>query len=70
MTPETFENIRIWAGFSVTSLAATLRIDRRTVHRYKSGEMKIPGPIEVLMELLENNETAREQLRHDPKPRR
>jgi transcriptional regulator with XRE-family HTH domain len=54
MTPETFRTIRQKAGLSQARLAALLRLgDGRTIRRYEAGERTIPGPVSLLMEMIE-----------------
>jgi transcriptional regulator with XRE-family HTH domain len=55
MTPETFRTIRQQAGLSQARLAALLRLgDGRTIRRYEGGERTIPGPVSLLMEMIED----------------
>jgi len=55
MTPEQFRAIRQRAGLSQARLAALLRLsDGRTIRRYESGERPIPGPVSLLMEMIED----------------
>jgi DNA-binding transcriptional regulator YiaG len=57
MTPEQFSAIRERAGLSQARLAALLRIgDGRTIRRYEAGERSIPGPVSLLMELIDQGE--------------
>jgi DNA-binding transcriptional regulator YiaG len=54
MTPEQFRAIRKRAGLSQARLAALLRLsDGRTVRRYEAGERPIPGPVSLLMEMID-----------------
>jgi DNA-binding transcriptional regulator YiaG len=54
MTPERFRAIRQRAGLSQARLAALLRLsDGRTIRRYETGERSIPGPVLLLMEMLD-----------------
>jgi transcriptional regulator with XRE-family HTH domain len=54
MTPEAFRAIRQRAGLSQARLAALLRIgDLRTIRRYETGERPIPGPVSLLMEMID-----------------
>jgi transcriptional regulator with XRE-family HTH domain len=54
MTPERFRAIRQRAGLSQARLAALLRLsDGRTIRRYETGERSIPGPVSLLMEMLD-----------------
>jgi DNA-binding transcriptional regulator YiaG len=55
MTPEQFRAIRQRAGLSQARLAELLRLsDGRTVRRYEAGERSIPGPVSLLMEMIED----------------
>jgi transcriptional regulator with XRE-family HTH domain len=57
MTPERFRAIRQRAGLSQARLAALLRLsDGRTIRRYEAGERPIPGPVSLLMEMLDRGE--------------
>ena len=54
MTPAQFKAIREGAGLSASALAKYLRLaEPKTIYRYENGERKIPGPVAVLMEMIE-----------------
>lgn len=49
------EQLRRWldeGGLSVTDLARELDVDRSTIHRYLSGETRIPRTVELALEAL------------------
>ena len=50
MTPETFKEIRLTLGLSLSELAEGLRVIPRTVRRYENGERFISGSIARHME--------------------
>ena len=57
MTPAQFRSIRERAGLTLEALAKILRLsDKKTVHRYETGERAISGPVQILMELLDAGE--------------
>lgn len=57
MTPDQFRAIRERAGLSLARLATLLRMsDKKTIHRYETGERAISGPVSILMELLDAGE--------------
>jgi len=63
MTPAKFRSIREGAGLSLAGLAALLRMsDKKTIHRYETGERAISGPVQILMEMLEAGELPRRYL--------
>lgn len=53
MTAAEFVRIRDAAGLSQAQLATTLRIAVTTVANYENGRRRIPGPVSLLMELLD-----------------
>jgi transcriptional regulator with XRE-family HTH domain len=54
MTPYRFREIRERANLSQRGLARLLRLgDKSTVFRYENGSVGIPGPVSIVMEMLE-----------------
>lgn len=54
MTPAQFKAIREGAGLSASALAKGMRLAGPvTIYRYENGERKIPGPVAVLMGMIE-----------------
>ena len=54
MTPAQFKSIREGAGLSANALAKHMRLaEPKTIYRYENGERKIPGPVAVLMGMIE-----------------
>lgn len=53
MTPQDFRTIRHQAGMSFTQCADYLQNTTRSVRRYEDGTRPIPGPVAVLMGMLE-----------------
>jgi DNA-binding transcriptional regulator YiaG len=54
MTPGRIRLLRHTTGLSQRELARVLRLaDRRTVQRWEAGEIAPPGPVTVLLELIE-----------------
>ena len=51
MTPQQFREARRELGLSQIKLAKALQVTERTVRRYEYGEVEIPGPVEVLIDL-------------------
>jgi transcriptional regulator with XRE-family HTH domain len=54
-TKEEFANARRSMGMTAKQLAKTLRMgdsSDRTIRRYESGQIPIPGPLSVAMEAL------------------
>lgn len=64
MTTEEFNRIFVASTMTQQELANYLRVHIRSVQRYLAGELRIIGPVEKLMELL-NEKIAREY----PKPK-
>lgn len=58
MTPDQARAVRAAAGLTIQRLAALMRVDRRTVMRWEggSGTVAIPGPAQVLYQLLERDQ--------------
>lgn len=55
MTPTEFRHIRHALGLSTEGLARVLSVHSgRTVRRWEAGDRNIPGPVRVLMRLLES----------------
>lgn len=54
MTPHQFGAIRERAGLSPKQLSEILRSDVRTVRRWEAGERAIPGPVSLLMEMVDD----------------
>lgn len=54
MTARQFAAIRERAGISQLQLAGMLRSDVRTVRRWEAGERSVPGPVSLLMEMVED----------------
>lgn len=57
MTPDTVKQIREQLGLSQSGMARLLRLHpvngRRTVRRWELGEVPVPGPAAVALELLD-----------------
>lgn len=53
MTPERFKQIREEATLTQAEAAKYLRVHLRSVQKWEGDERAIPGPVEVLMEMLE-----------------
>jgi len=54
-TKEDFSKAKLDLGMTGTQLAKTLRMGKgadRTIRRYESGELPIPGPLSVAVEAL------------------
>ncbi len=52
MTATEFQRARAALGWTLERAAKELQVDKRTVARYKSGEVRIPGPVDRLMSLF------------------
>lgn len=64
MTPERFKTIRLALGLTAQGLADVLQIaDGRTVRRWEAADRAIPGPVKLLMFLLERGLVSKRQLR-------
>lgn len=54
MTPKEIKDIRNWLGLSQSDFAMMLGIaSDRTIRRWEDGDKNIPGPVEVLCDLIE-----------------
>lgn len=63
MTPTELKATRRGFGLSAAKFARLLRIgDGRTVRRWEAGECDIPGPVTVIVELLQKSSQARRLL--------
>jgi transcriptional regulator with XRE-family HTH domain len=59
MDKDRFATIRRGAGLSQPELADLLRIaERKTISRYETGARPIPGPISLLMEMIDTGRLA------------
>jgi DNA-binding XRE family transcriptional regulator len=54
MTGEEFKKIRLSKGMTQTELATLLGITRMTIFKYEKERVKISGPVELCMTLLES----------------
>jgi DNA-binding transcriptional regulator YiaG len=55
MTPTQLKAARHSLGLSAEAFARLVRVGNgRTVRRWEAGEREIPGPVEVIVELLVN----------------
>jgi len=52
MTPRQLKRVKKKLGLSLTQMAAALTVNRRTLCRYLSGEMPIPGWAAVILNNL------------------
>ena len=63
MTPNELKAARHALGLSAEGFARLVRVESgRTVRRWESGERDIPGPVIVLVELVQTCPQARERL--------
>lgn len=54
MTANEFRSARTRLGLSQAGLGALMRCDERTVRRWEAGDREVPGPVEVLLQALED----------------
>ena len=52
MTPAAFRAALAALGYTQSGFAAFARVDARTVRKWAAGDRAIPGPVEVLLEML------------------
>jgi DNA-binding transcriptional regulator YiaG len=62
MTPKQFNSALEVTGFTQTSLAATIKVNDRTVRRWASGEAEVPTAVAMLLKLMLKTETTAEGL--------
>ena len=62
MTPEEFKEAQNRLGLTNEQAAAALRVSVRTVEKWRQGSRSIPGPTEVVIELLERYKDAAKYL--------
>jgi DNA-binding transcriptional regulator YiaG len=63
MTPSDLKAARHALGLSAQRFASLLRVaDGRTVRRWEAGDSDIPGPVIVILDLLQNCPQARKRL--------
>lgn len=63
MTPTELKAARRSLGLSAEGFARLVRVDSgRTVRRWEAGERDIPGPVTVIVELLQRSAEARALL--------
>ena len=62
MTPEEFKAAQARLGLTNKQTAGALRVSLRTVEKWRQGSRSIPGPTEVVIELLERYEGAAKYL--------
>ena len=55
MSPETFRAIRKGRAMTQAQVATFLAVKTRSVRRYEAGDRGISGPVEKLMEWLEQS---------------
>lgn len=54
MTPAQFKQIRRQANLSVQECADLIRVSDRAIRRYEDGTREISGPVNLLLELVED----------------
>ena len=59
MDATAFKAIREGAELTQQALAHRLRVNIRSVQKWEGAERKIPGPVQILMELLERGRLPR-----------
>ena len=63
MTPAEFRAVRTRHKITVERLAAMLGLaSGRTVRRYQSGETAIPQRVALVMQLIDSNQSVRDEL--------
>ncbi len=63
MTPSELKSARHALGLSAQGFARPLRIkEGRTVRRWEAGDIPVPGPVEVIVELLLLSKAVREHF--------
>jgi DNA-binding transcriptional regulator YiaG len=63
MTAAELKSARHALGLTVDGFARIVRVQSgRTVRRWESGERDIPGPVKVIVELLQHSAQARKAL--------
>jgi DNA-binding transcriptional regulator YiaG len=63
VTPAELKAARHSLGLSAEGFARLVRVDSgRTVRRWEAGERDIPGPVTVIVELLQRSPEARSLL--------
>jgi len=55
MTPKELKNIRKSLGLSITDMAKSLHTPRGTYIKWERGENRVPGILEIAVQLLGNN---------------
>lgn len=58
MTSSEFKDAQLRLGITNEQAAAALRVSIRTVEKWRQGSRAIPGPTEVVIELLERYKGA------------
>lgn len=63
MTPDEFKAARERLAVSAEVLARAIRVSgSRTIYKWERGEVPIPGPIQVILDLIERSPQARNLL--------
>lgn len=62
MTPIEFKEAQLRLGLTNEQAAVALRVSVRTVEKWRQGARSIPGPTEVVIELLERYKGATKYL--------
>ena len=63
MTPDELKSIRHDLGLSAEEFAKLVRVSSgRIVRRWEAGDNEIPGPVAVLLELIDKSAEARRLL--------
>tara|TARA_Y100001963_G_scaffold27757_1_gene37755 strand:- start:845 stop:1054 length:210 start_codon:yes stop_codon:yes gene_type:complete len=66
MTPKEFKATRRDLGLSLAEVADAFRVESdRQVRRWETGERDIPGPAQVLMDLLGTHPDLLEEIEFD-----
>lgn len=70
MTPAELKSVRHALGLSAEGFARLVRVESgRTVRRWEAGDRDIPGPVAVIVEMVQQSPEARRLLLGDAQAR-
>jgi DNA-binding transcriptional regulator YiaG len=63
LTPAELKSLRHGLGLSTQALAGVLRLkSERTIRKWEAGDTEIPGPAEIVLELIRDSAAVRKRL--------
>lgn len=66
MTGEELRATRLRMGWTPEELAAVLRVSKAGVYSWETGRRAVPGPVAVLLDVLETGRIPRPPIKGEP----